>query len=292
MTENYIQFKKQRELGDIISDTFKFLRENYRFLFKLIFKIAGPAFLVVMLALTYYSYLSSETVGNAFLEITQGLDMGMYLISGAVLLFSLLAFYVLLYGTVLHFINSYIKNNGAVIEQEVSQGVKEDFGNILGLLLLSAIMLFFGFALCILPGVFLWVPLSVAPAILVFRRASIMDSIEQSFSLIKDNWWMTFLTLLVMTVLVYIIGFIFQIPLFIYYFIKSVSMVQEGSAADPSSLFDWVYVLFNVISSLAQYLLSTIVVIAAAFIYYDLNEKKNFTGTYETISNLGSSQDR
>ena len=69
-------------------------------------------------------------------------------------------------------------------------------------------------------------------------------------------------------------------------------MVQEGSAADPSSLLDWVYVVFNVISSLLQYLLSVVVIIAVAFIYYDLNEKKNFTGTYETISNLGSSENR
>ena len=37
MTNNYINFKRQRELGEVISDTFKFLRENYRLLFKMIF---------------------------------------------------------------------------------------------------------------------------------------------------------------------------------------------------------------------------------------------------------------
>lgn len=291
MTENYIQFKKQRELGDIITDTFKFLRENYKPLFKLVFKIAGPAFFVLLLALTYYSYLGLENMDDgSFLGISENLDVASFLITGAILILSMLAFYTFLYGTVFHFINSYIKNNGTVLEEEVHQGVKYDFGNLLGLLVLSGIILIFGLILCFLPGVYLWVPLSIAPAILVFGRLSISDSIGQAFTLIKDNWWMTFFNLVVMTIIVYIIGLIFQIPLFIYYFIKMFTMVQEGSAADPSSLFDWVYVVFNVISSLAQYLLSTIILIASAFIYYDLNEKKNFTGTYETISNLGSSE--
>ncbi len=292
MTENYIQFKKQRELGDIITDTFSFLRSNYKLLFQLIFKIAGPAFLVLVLALTYYSYLSLDTLETSLLDMAQTLDVGTYLITGAVLLFSMLAFYVLLYGTVFHFINSYIKNNGKVIEEEVKQGVKYDFGNLLGLLVLCGIILFFGLILCLLPGIYLWVPLSLAPAVMVFGRQSISDSIGEAFKLIKDNWWMTFFTLLVMTILVYIIGLIFQIPLFIYYFIKTFTMAQEGSVADPSTLFDWVYVVFNVLSNLVQYLLSTIIIVATAFIYYDLNEKKNFTGTYETISKLGSSEEK
>ena len=292
MTQNFIRFKKQRELGNIISDTFRFLRENYKLLFKLIFRIAGPAFLVLLLALSYYSYLSLETVGSSFFGsiLVEGMDIGMILISGFILISSLLAFYVLLYGTVMHFINSYIKNNGRVNEQEVYQGAKQDFGNLLGLLLISGIAIFFGFMLCILPGVYLWVPFSIAPAALIFGRHSISDSIGEAFNLIKDNWWMTFFTLFVVTILVYMISLIFQIPMFIYYFIKAFTVAQEGSVADPSTLFDWVYVVFNVLSSLVQYLLSVIILIAAAFIYFDLNEKKNFTGTFETISNLGSSE--
>lgn len=288
MTESYIRFKKQRDLGEIISDTFRFLRENFKPLFKLIFRIAGPAFLVLLFALTYYSYLSLDTVGNSFLGVAEGMNFGMLLISGFILLSSLLGFYVLLYGTVLHYINSYVNHNGNAIEQEVYQGVKQDFGSLLGLLLLSGIVLVFGFMLCILPGIYLWVPVSIVPVVMVFRRNSVSDAINDVFSLIKDNWWTTFLTLLVMAILVYVISLIFQFPLFIYYFVKAFTMAEEGSLADPTSLFDWVYVVFNVLSSLVQYLLTTILIIAAAFIYFDLNEKKNLTGTYETISNLGS----
>ena len=101
---------------------------------------------------------------------------------------------------------------------------------------------------------------------------------------------MTFLSLIVMTLLVYLIGLIFQIPMFIYLLVKMITVVQEGSAANPGEMFDWLYIVLSLIASIAQYLLYSILIIATAFIYYDLDEKRNFTGTYETISNLGSSE--
>lgn len=94
-------------------------------------------------------------------------------------------------------------------------------------------------------------------------------------------------SIIVIWLLVYVIGLIFQIPLIIYTFIKMFSVAQEGSLADPASYSDWVFILLNVVSSLIQYLLSSIFVIALAFIYFNLNEHKNLTGTYETIDKLG-----
>lgn len=290
MTESYINFKKQRELGDIITDTFKFLRENYKHLFKLIFKIAGPLFLVLAGALAYYSYIGGEVMVNPFVSNQNEEDGGMFFISFFILLSSLLAFYVLLHGVILHFIKSYIQNSGKVNEIQVYEGMKQDFGSLLGLLFLVSIFTFIGLMLCVFPGIYLWVPLSLAAPSLVFKRNSLSSSISESFDLVRDNWWITFFSLFVVVLLVYIIALVFQMPLFIYYFIKALTIVQEGSAVDPSSLFDWVYVVFNVIASLAQYLLSTIVIIAVAFIYYSLDEKKNYTGSFETISQLGSSE--
>ncbi|HET8855093.1 MAG TPA: hypothetical protein VFM60_04120, partial [Salinimicrobium sp.] len=93
-------------------------------------------------------------------------------------------------------------------------------------------------------------------------------------------------------ILMYVISMIFQIPMFIYIFVKALTVSQEGSIADPGALIDWIYIALNVLSSIFQYLLSVIVVIATAFIYFDLNEKKHQTGTYETISRLGSSENQ
>ena len=283
-----IEFRKQRELGDIITDTFKFLRQNLKPLFINIFKMTGPVFVILILAIGYYSYLGMDLLSNPFLVETSGVNVETFFISVFILFVSLVAFYVLLYNTVLHYIKSYIENSGEVDHSQVSRGVKQDFGSMLGLVILVGIITVFGLMLCFFPGVYVWVPLSLAPAMLIFARTSVMDSISYSFSLIKDNWWATFFTLFVITLLIYIIGLIFQFPLMIYMFIKTLVMSQEGSIANPADMVDWVYVFFNVLSSLFQYLLSVIGVVASAFIYYHLDEKKNATGTYERISNLGS----
>lgn len=283
-----IEFRKQRELGDIITDTFKFIRQNFKPLFKDILKITGPVFVILILAIGYYSYLGMDLFSNPFLNDTSQVNVEMFFITLFILFSSMIAFYVLLYNTVLHYIKSYIENSGVVDHAEVARGVKIDFAKMLGLILLAGIITIFAFFLCVLPAIYVWVPLSLAPAMLIFARTSIMDSITYSFSLIKDNWWTTFFTLFVITLLIYIISLVFQFPLMIYMFIKALTMSQEGSVANPGDLVDWVYVFFNVLSSVFQYLLSAIGIVASAFIYYHLDEKKNATGTYERISNLGS----
>lgn len=290
MNNKPIQFQKQRDLGDVITDTFSFLRENYKLLFKLIFRITGPVFLILILALSYYSYLGMESLHNPIFGLYSGENSDMMIISFFILMFAVVAFYVLLYATVLHFIRSYIDNKGNIIETEVYRGVKDQFGSMLGLLLLVGIMIFVGMLMCLFPGIYLWVPLSIAPAVLVFRRQSVGDSIVDAFNLIKNNWWVTFFSLFVITILVFIIGLIFQVPMFFYMLVKTLTGAEAIRAGDPSSLVDWFTITMNVISNLAQYLLSIVVIIATAFIYHDLDEKKNFTGSYKTISELGSSE--
>lgn len=285
-----LKLQKQRELGDIISDTFKFIRQNFKPLGKFIFNITGPVFLILLVAIGFYSYLGMDSFNNNIFSVANELDPTVYLVSLFILGAALLAFYVLLYATVLHYVRSYVENDGTVVDTEVYQGVKSDFAGMLGLLILTTIITIAGTILCILPGIYLWVPLSLAPALMVFRRVSVIDAISDSFELVKDNWWITFFTLFVMSLLVYIIGLVFQFPLMIYYFFKAFVSAKEVSAIDPSSLFDWVYVVANVISSMVQYLLYAVVVISTALIFYNLDEKKNFTGSMRTISNLGTSE--
>lgn len=285
-----ITFQKQRELGDIISDTFRFIRENFRLLFKLIFRICGPVFLILLLALTYYSYLGMDSLQNPIFGIYVTGNMDMYFISFFILFSALVGFYVLLYATVLNFIRSYLQNEGEVNEIEVYEGVKNNFGGMLGTLLLTGTMIFVGLLLCFLPGIYLWVPLSIAPAVLVFQNRSVIDSISESFQLIKNNWWTTFFSLFVIVLLTYIVGLVFQVPMIFYMLFRTLSSASEIRAGDPSSLVDWVTITLNVIASLAQYLLSVIVIIASAFIYHNLDEKKNSTGSYRIISELGSSE--
>lgn len=283
---NYLEFKKQRELGEILSAIFKFLRENYKVIFRIFFKLVGPAFLLLLAAISYYAW---STLGGGMFGTT-GFNSSNFIISGSLLLLAYLLFYTSMTGTINHIIRSYIKNNGDIQDSDVAAGLKADFGKILLLSVISGILIVAGFLLLIIPGIYISVPLSLATAVLVFRRNGVMDSISEAFQLVKNNWWMTFASLLCISLVVYLIGLVFQLPALIYIFVRAFTAASEGSAAGPEAMFGTGYVIVNTISSAIQYIVYSITPIGIALVYFNLNEQQNFTGTYETIDNLGNNQ--
>ena len=282
MNQDYIDFKQQRELGDIISYTFKFIRENYKAYFTSVIKIAWPAFLLLIAAVSYYSY---TTVGNSLMFNQDG----GFFIGFGLLMVGLLLYFSVMNVAAFHFIKSYVTNNGEASHQEVKQGVKKDLGKMFGLGAVTWILIFAGLIIFILPGIYLSVPLSIAAAVLVFKNESIGGSISEGFHLVKDNWWMSFISLFLIWLIVYIISLIFQLPVLIYTFVKMFTIMEENSASSTNvaELFDWVYLTLTIIASAIQYLLYAITPIGVAFVYYNLNEIKYFTGAYESIENLG-----
>ncbi|SDW83352.1 hypothetical protein SAMN05216556_1111 [Aequorivita viscosa] len=286
----FIHFKQQRELGTILTDIFKFIRLNWKSLFGLILKVAGPALLILVAAYIYYMQAIFGTSG-----ILQNLDAidtfsGASMLSVFFLFLAAIIYYSLLNGVILHYIKAYIENKGNVTNEAVTDGVREDFWKLLAASFLVAIITGFGMMFCLIPGIYVGVVLSTTYAVIVFEKRDVLDTISYCFKLIKNEWWMTFATLFVVFLLYYFINFIFQIPQYVYFFIKGFS-ISEEIAADPAVMFDWIYTALTSIALLFQYLMYSIIVLCSAFIYFNLNEKKNFTGTMETIDSIGERED-
>jgi hypothetical protein len=145
-----------------------------------------------------------------------------------------------------------------------------------------------GFMLCYLPGIYFAVVLSLATSILAFENKGIGDSISHCFTLIKGQWWTTFGVLFVVNLLVGILGSVFSIPAFIYQMVKMATSFGESDPTAMMSLFnDPIYIALNVLSYIGKFVLSAITLIATVFVYYDLNEQKNLTGTLEKIDSIG-----
>lgn len=284
-----IIFKKQRDLGAILSDTFKFIRLQWKPLFGLIIRIAGPALILLVLAYVFYMQSAFGAIGmaNSNPLFISGADFGVTMILALLLiLLTGIVYYALMYGTVMYAIQSYIKNNGTIVKEEVTTNIRHNFWGLLGTSTLIMLMIAAGAVFCVLPGIYFGVVLASTFAVFAFEKRGVTDSISQSFNLIKGEWWITFATLLVIGLLYYLIMFIFQVPQYIYFFIKMFTVAQTATV-DPASLFDWGYIALNALALIAQYLLYAVVVITTGFIYFNLNEKKNFTGTIETIERLG-----
>jgi hypothetical protein len=292
--QDIIQFKKQRELGTILTDTFKFIRLQWKPLFGLIFRIAGPALILLVLAYVFYmqtvfgSLGTLDTNPNFFTSSTFGVSM---ILAFVLIILAGIAYYGLMYGTVMYSIQSYMLNKGEIDKKEVAAGVKKDFWKLMGISVLTGLMIIIGTLVCIAPGIYLAVVLATTYGVLVFEKRNVTDSISYSFELIKGEWWITFATLLVILILYYFIMMIVQIPQYIYFFIKMFT-VAETVSSDPTSMFDGIYIALNGFALIMQYLFYVIIVITTGFIYFNLNEKKNFTGTIEAIESLGASENK
>lgn len=286
----YIEFKKQRELGDIVSDTFAFMRTQFKPFFGAFFKIVGPFLAVMVIALALYLYY----VGDQFnLMITSDIPNfeNALLIFGLALFYfiSLLLVYTVSQSTVLHYIKSYTIGHGKVDVTTIRKEVYASLLSFIGLAFLVAASLIVGMIVCCLPAVYLWVPLSLTFSIMVFAKKGAFDAYSDSFILVKDNWWITFATLFVIAIIVAVASWAFSIPATIYTYLKMGIFSGEVDAETMMDYFkDPIYIIFNILSSIAQFMLNIISLVAGVFVYFNLNEQKNFTGTFERIQNLGN----
>lgn len=293
MQNNYINFKKERDLGSIITDTFKFIKEEYRTLFRLYIKHVGWLLLLVIAASTYYQYQSlkistnvlTETGPAAFLtEMIADTGIAILLLSVASIAYSALSLVV-----ITSIIKSYVQNNGEINEDEVNQFVKQFFGRTLGSLVVVGLLVFIGFLLCVLPGIYLIVPLSLIFPILVFQEKTFAEAFSESFKLIKNNWWISFATLLVVSILISLIGGLFQLPIVVMTAMETFVSIQDGTGTPGTETLsgNWLYMLFYILAALAQYLLGIVTLISLTLVYFNLNEFHNKTGTLEDIDRIG-----
>lgn len=288
--QEFIQFKKQRDLGAILTDTFKFIRLNFKPLFGLIFRLAGPALVVMVLSFVYYNQTVLGGMTGNWVEEGPGFSMVGMIVAIGLLLISAIAFYALLYSTILYYIKSYIAHKGEVDKNEVIEGVKKSFWNLIALSFLVGLMTGIGMVFCFIPGIYLGTVLVTTYAIHIFDKKDVTDSISYSFNLIKGEWWITFATLLVMFIIYYIVVIIGQIPQYIYFFVKGFTVAEQLSLSG-TNMIDWGYLVLSSFGMVVQYLMQSLIVITTCFIYFNLNEKKNFSGTLETIETLGERED-
>lgn len=293
MKTDYIEFKKQRELGEILSDTFAFLRAEFKTFFNTYLKIVGPFLLVMILALVAYLFYVGDTFSYMFINggnETENLLI-IFLIA-IVYIFSIVTVYTMSQSTVLHYIKSYANGKGTINFETIKKEVHGSFWNFIGLGILVAISVMVGLIFCFIPGVYLYVPLVLSFCVLVFNKMGVSDAYSYSFKLVKDEWWITFATLFVIGIIVMVASYAFAIPTVIYQYMKMGIFSGEMDAENMmDTMKDPIYILLNVIGTLGQFILNLVSIIGAVFIYFNLNEKKNFTGTYERIESLGKTSD-
>lgn len=279
--QDIIEFKKERDLGEVISDTFKFFRMEWKGLLSVLVTTSLIPFLVVFV-LGVFSGM--ETMSN----MEENPFTAQFNTSTLLVYLAMIIVYHLIVLSVFSYIKVYINKSGKVNFPEVYSLVKKNILNFTALGLLVAIVVFFGALFCLIPGVYLGIVLSLAGGIYVFEEKGVFTSFGESFPMVNWKWWETFGVIFVTYLLMYVIMVVFSLPNVLYSFIKIGTLMKSQDMEAFGKIFeDPIYLVLAFISNLGQHVIYSFVAIALAFVYFDLNEQKNATGAFEKIDSLG-----
>ncbi len=276
--QNYIVLEKERDFGDIFSTTFKFVRQN--------FKTLAVSLLIYVLPFAILTGIVFSLYQNSALSIVGRPDSGIavnMLIYLGLMMPALWLSYAMISGVVTVFFKLYQSRGAASFTvADVGAGLRKNIGKILLTMLVYMFLSGVGMLFCLVPGIYLGVCLSPLLMIYLLEEKSFNDSFSYAFQLVKENWWNTFLILLVISIVVGALSYIFYIPAYISMFASIITGAQTGQMA-PGNLFAILSGGAMVFATLLQCLLW----IAIGFQYFNLKEKKEHTGLMNDLEKIG-----
>lgn len=271
------KLRKERDFSENLSSTFDFFRMNYKMILRIFFKIPGPLLLIAVLLIVFgYAnlYGSAGTINpdSASLGSFGIFFLGMIIYSVSSMLFS---------ASINEFIVLYESspNPDDITVAMVYKNARSVFWSYLGGALLVGIMVFVGFLLLFIPGVYLGVSFAYIFIVLSAEKLSVTDGISRCFKIVKGYWWRTLGYSLVIGIMIMFISYIIQLPLLI---LNSYTLVSQG----PDSFNSFYGGLTAGIGYVFFLALSSISVIAIAMYYYSIVEAKEQTGLKQEISKM------
>jgi hypothetical protein len=280
-----IEFKKRRDFGQVINDTFTFMRQNFKALIKTYFTFCGIFVLASMSSMLVYQYKMVNiinTIGNG--RTARGFGFGSiygleYFLS---LLFSL-ATYASMTVAILSFISLYVqKGNQAPTTEEVWGYFKYYFFRVFGSAIVLILMLIVAFIFCLVPGFYLFPFVAMMFPIMVIENGTFGYSFSRSFKMIQENFWVTFGTLIVVWIIVYACMSMVVLPTTLF------SMIGMFTSKTPHMSLP-LSMATTVLQSLCQ-VFTIIPIITISLSYFNLLEQKENTGLMERITNFGSTE--
>lgn len=290
-----INLYEKRDLGDKINATFQFLRQNFVPLFKSLFYIAGPVILLASIVSGLYQMTLLST-GEIYNPTGPDLDAfgALFAQGGASLLFSLLMTAVVITVVYEYFV-LYMQADTLTFPtvSAVWEGTKRDFFKVLLSTVVTGILVAIGFVFLIIPGVILLIALSLIFIVQIKERLSFGDAFSRCFSLTSGNYLSTLGLLLVVAILQTIIVLVLLTPIGL---ITGLGLFFSDSAEEiitrqSSTFYQILAIVGQVFSNLVSQLLSAISVVAIAFQYANLVEKKESTGLMESVNTIGERRD-
>jgi hypothetical protein len=275
-----IEFKKLRAFGEVINDTFLFIKENFKPLLKVFIYLCGFFILTGIIA-SVMQQLYLQTVpkraGNpfAFGRIADVFNWNYFL----VILVSIGSYAAITVST-LSFIALYIKNEKvAPSPEEVWAYFKYYYFRAFFSSIVIGLFLFCAFILCVVPGVYVFPAMALFFPIMILENADFGYTFSRSFKLLKDQWWVTAGVILVIWVIAYACMAFASVP--------GMILTMIGNFIPGIKEWSKLMIIIGTILQHISYVFMMIPVIGVTFCYFNLVEVQESTGLMDRIQQFG-----
>ncbi len=281
MAQQKVYLSKVRDFGENLGDTFQFIRQEFKPLFRSFILISGIFIIgAAVISGIYQSQMMSvfdrieKQPGN--FSIFGSIFTGTYFLIGLLSLFGIVAMNV----SVASYMKLYEKTSESPTVEEVWAEFRRHFFPAVFLTILVVILVLIGAVLCFLPGIYLGVVLAPAITVMVNEETTIGGAISRCFELIKENFWMS-LGIYFVAYLVY--GFVGgSLGLIVGIF------TGVGSYFSTKGELSTTVGIVTSIANIFSYCFYPVFVIAVCFNYYSLAEKLDGFGMMKRLETLGS----
>ena len=174
------------------------------------------------------------------------------------------------------------KGNVAPTTDEVWGYFKYYYLRVLGGTFVVGLLIGAGFALCLIPGIYLFPILGLIFPIMVMENATFGYAFNRSFQLIKQNWWATAGAVLVIWIITYVMMAVITIPA------SAVNMASIWLRPQKIPQLSMGGILLAVILQAFTQILLIIPTIGISLCYFNLAEHKEGSSLLDRINKFGA----
>ena len=280
MHKKLINFREERDLGQKINATFSFIRNNFKPLLRTLVFIVLPFALVAGIFNGIAQY-RMFTVDQDFSGGIGAFYFGRQITSLHywIAVFFMMVSFVLVSLSVCAYIVEYMDSNGQVDPAAVRERVKTNFIPTLYSGIGAFILILLGYALLLIPGIYISVAFSMFIIVMVREELGFVDTLERCVDLVKGNWWATFGMIMVIMFIQYMFQMLTGLPMVII----TILNVAKIPAASNQVL----TIAANSFAVIGNVLFYTISIIGIAFQYFNLVEIKEGVGYLALAEQIG-----
>jgi len=297
--ENKIELFKVRSFSDKFSVTVEFLQQNFRDFFKIALVIIGP--LAVLQAITIFKF--SQSMFNYSTNMAVSDDpfsslFGLYTETG---FFGFLVLFFLVNILVSITFFAYMKLYHDKYPEPIT--VKDVLAldlqvllKVVGYNFMMSLIAGLGFLFFLIPGVYLFVVLSLGIPAIIFEGIGVFEALDRSFKLIKEKWWSTFGLIIVASILSFFISLLFQVPSEIFVFVWAKlhpdTFTEAQVYTQGFSTYTVLHLLFSIIAMFGGLISYSFTQFALGFQYTNLVERRDSVGLMKEIENLDGEKEQ